>query len=228
MLKIIRTEDGSQSLYDEELNETYHSTKGARAESEYVFLKMGLDFFCQQYTDELPPQSLRQSGSRQQIRVLEVGFGTGLNAWLTWQWAEKNRISIHFYTLEPFPISLDLVKQMDLAADRQFLAVHEASWNKQTHFGDYFSLYKSTNKLEEAVFDTTFDCVFFDAFAPSKQPEVWSLENLQKCHDALQSGGILTTYCAQGQFKRNLAAVGFEVEVLPGALGKKEMVRGGS
>jgi tRNA U34 5-methylaminomethyl-2-thiouridine-forming methyltransferase MnmC len=215
-LKIIRTEDGSQSLYDEELNETYHSTKGARAESEYVFLKMGLDFFCQQSTDD----------SRQQIRVLEVGFGTGLNAWLTWQWAEQHDIHVHFHTLEPFPISMDLVKQMDMAADRQFLAVHEASWNKQSHFGDYFSLYKSTNKLEEAVFDTTFDCVFFDAFAPSKQPEVWSLENLQKCYAALHAGGILTTYCAQGQFKRNLAAVGFDVEVLPGALGKKEMVRG--
>jgi len=215
-LKIIRTEDGSQSLYDEELNETYHSTKGARAESEYVFLKMGLDFLCQQPTYD----------SRQQIRVLEVGFGTGLNAWLTWQWAEQHKIPVHFYTLEPYPISLDLVKQMDLAADRQFLSVHEANWNKQTHFGDYFSLYKSTNKLEEAVFNASFDCVFFDAFAPSKQPEVWSLKNLQKCHDALRAGGILTTYCAQGQFKRNLAAVGFDVEVLPGALGKKEMVRG--
>jgi len=216
MLKIIRTEDGSQSLYDEELNETYHSTKGARAESEYVFLKMGLDVMSQQLSVHSP----------QSIRVLEVGFGTGLNAWLTWKWAEQNKIPVHFYTLEPFPISLDLVKQMDLAADRQFLSVHEANWNEQTHFGDHFSLYKSTNKLEEVVFTTPFDCVFFDAFAPSKQPEVWSLENLQKCCDALQPGGILTTYCAQGQFKRNLAVVGFDVEVLPGALGKKEMVRG--
>ena len=215
-LKIIRTEDGSQSLYDEELNETYHSTKGARAESEYVFLRMGLDFFCRQSTDD----------SRRQIRVLEVGFGTGLNAWLTWRWAEQYNIHVHFHTLEPFPISMDLVKQMDLAADEQFVAVHAAQWNQVTELSGQFSLYKSTSKLEEAAFDQSFDCVFFDAFAPSKQPDVWLIENLQKSHDSLKPGGVLVTYCAQGQFKRNLAAVGFDVEVLPGALGKKEMVRG--
>lgn len=215
MIRIITTEDGSQSLYDEALNETYHSTKGARSESEYVFLKMGLDYLCQNRTP-----------NTQDLRILEVGFGTGLNAWLSWQWAERNKIHVHFYTLEPFPISMDLVKQMDLATDGQFLAIHDAIWNKPTDFDEFFSLHKSTNKLEEAVFTTPFDCVFFDAFAPSKQPEVWTLENLEKCFDALDAGGILTTYCAQGQFKRNLAAVGFDVEVLPGALGKKEMVRG--
>jgi len=216
MLKIIRTEDGSQSLYDEELNETYHSTKGARAESEYVFLRMGLDFFCRQSTDD----------SRRQIRLLEVGFGTGLNAWLTWKWAEQHTQAVHFHTLEPFPVALDIVQQMDLSIDDQFMAVHQAEWNQVTKCSDYFSLFKSTSKLEEAHFMDSFDCVFFDAFAPSKQPDVWMIENLKKSYDALKPGGVLTTYCAQGQFKRNLAAVGFDVEVLPGALGKKEMVRG--
>jgi tRNA U34 5-methylaminomethyl-2-thiouridine-forming methyltransferase MnmC len=216
MLRIIRTEDGSQSLFDEELNETYHSTKGAQTESEYVFLKMGLNEVRRQYLVDSP----------QTIRVLEVGFGTGLNAWLSWKWAEEHKIPIHFYTLEPFPISAELVSEMDLSSDEYFQAVHKAEWNKTTVLGEYSTLEKSTKKLEEAELPHSFDCVFFDAFAPSKQPEVWSLENLQKCFEALKPGGILTSYCAQGQFKRNMATVGFEVEVLPGALGKKEMVRG--
>ena len=214
-VRIIRTEDGSQSLYDEKLNETYHSTKGARAESEYVFLKMGLEAMSHQLIVERP-----------QTHVLEIGFGTGLNAWLTWKWAVEKQLPIHFHTLEPFPVSMDMVREMELAADEHFLNVHEAKWNETTPLDTFFSLEKSTNKLEEVKLTGAYDCIYFDAFAPSKQPEVWSLENLQKCFKALKPDGILTTYCAQGQFKRNLTAVGFEVEVLPGALGKKEMVRG--
>jgi tRNA U34 5-methylaminomethyl-2-thiouridine-forming methyltransferase MnmC len=215
MLRIIRTEDGSQSLYDEELNETYHSTKGARAESEYVFLKMGLDALVE-----------GMSNNESRISILEVGFGTGLNAWLTWKWAIDRNVSIHFHTLEPFPVSMELVKQMDLATDARFINIHEAKWNETTPLDTLFSLEKSMSKLEESELTDSYDCIFFDAFAPSKQPEVWSLENLQKCFEALKPNGLLTTYCAQGQFKRNLTSVGFEVEVLPGALGKKEMVRG--
>ena len=211
MLRIIRTEDGSQSLFDEELNETYHSTKGAQSESEYVFLKMGLDTIKK---------------GKKNLTILEVGFGTGLNAWLTWKWANENGIPVHFYTLEPFPVSQVLVNQMDLSSDSQFQAVHQADWGGTTKLGDFFTIEKSMWKLEETEIIHEVECIFFDAFAPSKQPEVWSVENLQKCYKALKSKGILTTYCAQGQFKRNLAAVGFEVEVLPGALGKKEMVRG--
>lgn len=205
-LKVITTEDGSQSLYDDVLNETYHSTKGARAESQYVFV------------DQL-------AISNAQLSILEVGFGTGLNALLTWEWAEKNDQSIHFYSLEPFPIAEEIWKTMTLIGNEKFSELHEADWDQSVKMSEYFVLEKRIIGLEKLDIKDRFDYVFFDAFAPSKQPEIWSIENLQRCHDALMPGGILTTYCAQGQFKRNLKALGFEVEVLPGALGKKEMVR---
>lgn len=216
-LKIIQTEDGSQSLYDEELNETYHSTKGARGESEYVFLEMGVR--------SVTARRLRDC-KYQPLNILEVGFGTGLNALLTWDWADRNKTPIHFLTLEPFPITELVWSQMDLKEDQRFVKLHEANWNEAGETSVYFTLEKRMEKLEEFKANGTVDVIFFDAFAPSKQPEVWSIDNLRRCFNSLRSGGILTTYCAQGQFKRNLAEVGFQVEVLPGAMGKKEMVRG--
>ena len=213
-LKIFTTEDGSQSLFDEELNETYHSTKGARSESEYVFLKMGLDCLGHE-----------PRGESWKLSILEVGFGTGLNACLSWEWAEQNRTPIEMVTLEPFPIGLEIRKQMDLAKDIRFNLIHESEWNKPVKFSDHFNLEKRSLGLENVTDLNQYDVIYFDAFAPSKQPDVWSLDNLRKCFASLKNGGILTTYCAQGQFKRNLKEVGFEVEVLPGALGKKEMVR---
>ena len=208
-LKIIKTEDGSQSLYDQDLNETYHSTKGAKSESEYVFIKHGLEAI------EKPV-----------IRVLEVGFGTGLNAWLSWEWAERKNVKVDFYTLEPFPIPIELQTQMELNDDPQFNRIHETEWEKTTKLSDHFTLLKSTKGIESINLKSAFDVIFFDAFAPSKQPEIWKIGNLRNCFNSLESGGILTTYCAQGQFKRDMKEVGFELQVLPGALGKKEMVRG--
>ncbi len=216
-LKIIQTEDGSQSLYDEELNETYHSTKGARGESEYVFLEMGVR--------SVPARRLRDC-KYQPLNILEVGFGTGLNALLTWDWADRNETPIHFLTLEPFPITDSVWRQMELKEDQRFVKLHEANWNEVQEMSAYFTLEKRAAKLEEFKTTGTVDVIFFDAFAPSKQPEVWSIDNLRRCFNSLRPSGILTTYCAQGQFKRNLAEVGFQVEVLPGAMGKKEMVRG--
>ena len=214
-LRIIKTEDGSESLFDENLNETYHSTKGAKGESEYVFIEQGLNFLT----------SLRLN-NQQPISILEVGFGTGLNALLTWQWAENGKTTVHFYSLEPYPIPEDVRNEMDLKSDIRFNLLHEADWNRAVRMSDYFTIEKRIKGLEEMNKLDAFDVIFFDAFAPSKQPEIWSADNLLKCYGSLKSGGILTTYCAQGEFKRNLKYVGFEVEVLPGALGKKEMVRG--
>lgn len=216
-LKIITTEDGSHSLFDEELNETYHSTRGARGESQHVFIKEGLEFWLlKNQIDE--------------VKILEIGLGTGLNAFLTAQFAQASQQEIHFTSLEPFPIQQEIYKNLNFHKSKEeqelLLKIHSCEWRQGISLSPYFGFFKTQTKLEEFESDESFDIIYFDAFAPSKQPEVWSLENLEKCYSLLEKGGVLTTYCAQGQFKRNLSEAGFIVETLQGAMGKKEMVRG--
>ncbi|MEP1034189.1 tRNA (5-methylaminomethyl-2-thiouridine)(34)-methyltransferase MnmD [Ekhidna sp.] len=217
MIKIITTEDGSHSLFDEELNETYHSTRGARGESMHVFIREGLEQWL--------------SGNQvEEIRILEIGLGTGLNAFLTAQFAEIQGVKVHFTSLEPFPIKKEIYENLNFHRSEQerelLLKIHECDWEKELGMTASFMLHKTIATLEDFETSQLFQIIYFDAFAPSKQPEVWSLENLKKCFSLLEKGGILTTYCAQGQFKRNLAEAGFDVETLQGAMGKKEMVRG--
>lgn len=214
--RIITTEDGSHSLFNEELNETYHSTRGAIGESIHVFIKEGLEYFL-------------DKSEKKVIRILEVGFGTGLNAFLTEQFAKRNKVEINFTTLEPFPIDEEIYKKLNYSRpnidSEIFLAIHQSPWEEEMRISSQFQLHKTKSQLEYFHTNQLFNIIYFDAFAPSKQPEMWSLENLKKCYDLLSSGGILTTYCAQGQFKRNLETAGFKVETLQGAMGKKEMVR---
>ncbi|MEQ9402152.1 MAG: tRNA (5-methylaminomethyl-2-thiouridine)(34)-methyltransferase MnmD [Cyclobacteriaceae bacterium] len=215
-IKIITTEDGSHSLFDEEMNETYHSTRGARGESLHVFIREGLEYF-------------HQSNASKEINILEVGLGTGLNALLSALYAEENKIEIAFTSLEPFPIHSAIYEKLNYHRTDQekalFMRIHESEWENQIEISSGLSLFKTTSRLE--VFQTSkhFSLIYFDAFAPGKQAEVWELDNLRKCYNLLEPGGILTTYCSQGQFKRNLAETGFKVETLQGAMGKKEMVR---
>lgn len=214
-IRIIMTEDGSPSLLREDLYETYHSLHGAKGESEYVFIRHGLAFVAEKKTSA--------------IRVLEIGFGTGLNAFLTWEFSKNNPISIQYESLEPIPISKEIYEQLEYSEEdtdhKLFQQLHTVSWGHTHQISDRFSLKKLETTLELLEAEQPYDLIYFDAFAPSKQPEVWSLENLKKCFETLREGGVLTTYCAQGQFKRNLKEAGFEVETLPGAMGKKEMVR---
>lgn len=214
-LKIITTEDGSHSLLREDLNETYHSVHGARGESSYVFIEKGLQYL---------------SGTVDEcIYVFEIGLGTGLNAYLAAEFASQQQRSVHFHSIEPFPVPEAVYTRFNYGEDERqqdlLLAIHRAPWGEAAKLTDFFSLVKEEITLEQFESRQQAHIVFFDAFAPSKQAEVWEMENLQKCHDLLLPGGILVTYCAQGQFKRNLAAAGFRVESLPGAMGKKEMVR---
>lgn len=215
-IKIITTEDGSHSLFDEDLNETYHSTRGARGESLHVFIQEGLEHWSGQ-------------NKKKAVQVLEVGMGTGLNAFLTANWATENRKQIHFSTLEPFPIAKEFFERLNYAntiEEKDLLVrIHESQWESFVSVSPFFEFYKTAKRLESFTTSMTYDIIYYDAFAPSKQPEVWSLENLQKCYQLLNQGGVLTTYCAQGQFKRNLLQAGFVVETLQGAMGKKEMVR---
>ena len=216
--KLIETGDGSSTLYIEELNETFHSLHGALRESTHVFIEAGLK-----------PVLAEQ----QPVHVLEIGFGTGLNALLTLEVALKSAASIHFTTLEPFPLPADVVKQLNYsrlfpeATAAFWEKIHFSAWDEPIALLPNFTLHKLKTRLEDYPAPADhFDVVYYDAFAPSKQSEMWSLENLEKTVQAMKPGALLVTYCASGQFKRNLKALHLEVETLPGPPGKKEMVRG--
>ena len=217
MIKIITTEDGSHSLFDEELNETYHSTRGARGESMHVFIREGLDHWL-------------DGNNADPVKILEIGLGTGLNVFLTALTAEERNLNIHFTSLEPYPIEEEIYENLNFHRNEQerglLQQIHTSAWKESITLSKTFTLQKLKMKLEDFVTGDSYHIIYFDAFAPGKQPEVWSLDNLKKCYDLLENHGVLTTYCAQGQFKRNLAEAGFNVETLQGAMGKKEMVRG--
>jgi tRNA U34 5-methylaminomethyl-2-thiouridine-forming methyltransferase MnmC len=200
-------------LLTEELNETYHCFHGAKGESKHVFIQEGLNDYL---FDE------RISG----VTIFEVGFGTGLNAWLVYEFARQNpEIIFRFVSVETHPVPENQFTKFNYTADPVFQEMHKSSWNKAHQFENFY-LTKLHYGLEEVnLKNYLFDVVFYDAFAPSKQPEMWSKENLRKCYEYMKPGGYLVTYCAKGQFKRDLAALGFEVQTLPGAMGKKEMVR---
>jgi len=216
-LKLILTQDGSHSLLREDLNETYHSFHGALGESQYVFIEQCLDHWV-------------SMNPGKPVKVFEVGFGTGLNVWLSTLYAEKMKVKVNFHTVEPIPVPREIYSQFNYGKSEQEKAllqkIHDADWETPQQISEYFTLTKHETTLEHFSGQNDFDCIYFDAFAPSKQAEVWSLENIQKCYDLCAPRGILSTYCAQGQFKRNLKAAGFELETLKGAMGKKEMVRG--
>jgi len=216
-IELIQTEDGSHSLYIPELNETYHSTHGALRESDYVFIKNGLDLVK----------------DNNEITILEVGFGTGLNTFLTFLESEKNGLKIHYHTLEPYPLEESIVRSLNypekIASDKSsfFYDFHKYPFGEKVEVVPGFTFQKDLTKLEQLELQPNyFDLVYFDAFAPSKQPELWSLENFEKIFSWLKEGGVLVSYCASGQFKRNLRSAGFLVETLPGPPGKKEMTRG--
>lgn len=220
-IRLVATEDGSHTLYAEHLNETYHSLKGAYHESLYVYIQKGLQVFH----EENPLTTA--------IHLFEVGFGTGLNALLSLQFAEEHQLNIHYTSIEPYPLPADLVAAINYAQffpaplQPYWSAIHACSWEEKHEISPFFSLKKLAVKLEDLpVLPQEFHVVYFDAFAPNKQSELWEVPQLQKCKNLLQPNGLLVTYCAKGQFKRDLQTVGFQVEKLAGALGKKEMTRG--
>lgn len=213
-LRLLLTADNSHTLYDEILDESYHSHKGAVGESTYVFIEMGLAFVCNR-------------DSRRPLSVLEVGFGTGLNAWLTWRFAQSEACEIRYHGLEPFPIEYAIANKLNYETKdkAKFLELHASEWRETQRLDKNFRFLKEQVRIEDLQAIQPVNIIYWDAFAPSKQEDIWSIQNLRKCYNYLTEGGVLVTYCAQGQFKRDLKAVGFQVEVLPGALGKKEMVR---
>ncbi len=217
-LKIIKTSDGSDTIYNSELNETYHSLHGSVNESNVVYIKNGIEFYLDQ-------------NRKKNIKILEIGFGTGLNFLLTYIFLEKRKEKILYHTLEPFPLPNDIIKKLNYikkVGDKYleiFQLSHSTESNKINNLSDRIEFVKSKNLLEEIKLKDNYDIIFYDAFAPSKQPSIWKKENLEKIYSHMNYDSILVTYCSSGQFKRDLKSIGFRVEVLPGPRGKKEMVR---
>ncbi|MEO8471531.1 MAG: tRNA (5-methylaminomethyl-2-thiouridine)(34)-methyltransferase MnmD [Chryseolinea sp.] len=215
---IITTADGSHSLLNEFLQETYHSIHGALQESKHVFIQAGMEHWL----------DIHQTDS---ISIFEVGFGTGLNAWLAWRFARARAINMTYTSIESFPLEESIWKQLNYVKDEAdkslFASLHESAWDITVRLDDGFSLHKMNLKLEDATVEpNSIDVIFYDAFAPSKQPDMWTFAILQKTVSVLKKGGVFVTYCAKGQLKRDLKSLNLVTEGLPGPPGKKEIIRG--
>ncbi|MTI41782.1 tRNA (5-methylaminomethyl-2-thiouridine)(34)-methyltransferase MnmD [Fulvivirga lutimaris] len=217
-IKIIFTEDGSHSLYNAKLNETYHSFHGAIQESRHVFVKNGLDY---------------HNGVKENVNVFELGFGTGLNALLAAEWALQNEVYITYDTIEAYPISEKQVSMLNYTSlikgnniQEWFDTLHKIPWNELHKVSNFFSFKKVHDSITQHTLPLEkYDVIFFDAFAPNKQSEMWEMDILTKIYDSMRPEGAFVTYCAQGQLKRNLKSLNLDVQTLPGPPGKKEMVR---
>lgn len=211
--KIITTEDGSHSLFLEEINESYHSTHGAIQESNHIFILNALSLV-----------------SKKEISILEMGFGTGLNAALALAYAQQHNKKIHFTTIEKFPLSEAIYSQLNYASkcnitQEQFQTLHNTDWNSWQEVDPNFKIRKIKGNMEEWKELLAYDVIFFDAFSPDKQPELWSEAVFQNMYDSAKEEAILTTYCAKGVVRRNMQKVGFNVERLKGPPGKREILR---
>jgi tRNA U34 5-methylaminomethyl-2-thiouridine-forming methyltransferase MnmC len=207
------TNDGSHTLYVPELSEHYHSINGALSESKHVFIKNGL-----------------LAANLRSLTVLEVGFGTGLNAMLTLGEALKHKIKVNYYTLEKYPLGKEIIDQLNYPSINEidseiFKNLHNANWNQAERLNDYFTITKYDADLQEFNTNIKFDVIYFDAFAPDKQPEMWRIEVFEKMFSFMNKGAKLSTYCAKGEIRRRLENTGFIVERLPGPPGKREMLR---
>jgi tRNA U34 5-methylaminomethyl-2-thiouridine-forming methyltransferase MnmC len=205
------TDDGSHTLFLPEMNEHYHSTNGAIQESKHVYIEAGL-----------------KQCRKAEIQVLELGFGTGLNALLTALEAEKRGIKVSYTGLEKFPLPQEIILQLNYSeTDKNlFQLIHQAAWETPSVISPCFQLTKMQTDFLAFDFPGSYDVVYYDAFAPDKQPEVWSQELFGKIFSAMNPDGILTTYSAKGNIRRIMQQTGFIVERIPGPPGKREILRG--
>lgn len=215
MITLEPTADGSNTLFVPELDEHYHSVKGALTESQHIFIQMGLNH-----------------SQAESPHVLEIGFGTGLNAFLTLLEAEKQQRKVCFTSIERYPLKEDIVRKLGypeiIAPEKseKFYALHTAPWNQFVEISPCFTLHKIEGDFTHFDFQSHYDVVYFDAFAPEKQPKMWSQPLFNRLYQQMNPGGILTTYCAKGVVRRMLQAAGFTVERLPGPPGgKREILR---
>jgi len=194
------TADGSHTIAIPDMNVTYHSTHGAIQESMHVFIQAGLQAL------QLPA-----------VRIFEMGFGTGLNALLTMQHAD---IPVYYYAVEQYPLTAEEVEGLSYGNE-----LHAYPWNEDVKINEQFTLHKAHVSLLSVQPEQEFDLIYYDAFAPGAQPELWTREVFEKLYGMLAAGGILVTYCSKGDVRRAMLAAGFKVEKLTGPPGKREMLR---
>lgn len=213
--KIITTSDGSKTIHIVEWDEQYHSKHGAIQEAYHVFIKSGLSLF--------------KNGP---VAILEIGFGTGLNAFITLLEAKKRRLNIFYNGVEAYPVTSEELEQLNYISElraedsqAEFELMHHCPWEKDVRITPDFTLHKQQKDFSELNIENTFDLIYFDAFGARVQPELWTEAIFMIMFSALKSKGILVTYAAKGSVRRAMQAVGFVVERLPGPPGKREMLR---
>ena len=214
-MEIEKTADGSFTLYVPEMDEHYHSVKGALTESKHIFIEMGL-----------------KHSAVNEPHILEIGLGTGLNCFLTFLTSEETCRKVHYTGIERYPLSIDILRQLDYPTlinqghECNYYAIHQAAWGKDVSLSPEFTLHKIEGDFTTYRFEKGYDIIYFDAFAPEKQPEMWEQSLFDSLYHVLNEGGILTTYCAKGVVRRMLQTAGFIVERLPGPPGgKREILR---
>jgi tRNA U34 5-methylaminomethyl-2-thiouridine-forming methyltransferase MnmC len=211
---IIVTEDGSHTLFSPRFGEIYHSRKGAIAESMHVYIRHGL-----------------AACELSEVHVFEMGFGSGLNALLSWKFAEENKLKIHYTGLELFPVPNDITSQINYGLllpgyEEKFKLLHESHWGKAVTLSENFTITKLNESLSDMIPpQTKFNVVYFDAFAPTRQPELWTGDIFKKVYKMMAYGGILTTYCSKTVVRKDMISAGLRVEKLQGPQGKRDMVR---
>ncbi|MDV7187698.1 tRNA (5-methylaminomethyl-2-thiouridine)(34)-methyltransferase MnmD [Lutibacter sp. TH_r2] len=213
--EIIITSDGSSTIHLPDWNEQYHSKHGAIQEAKHVFIKSGLD--------EIKLKN---------ISILEIGFGTGLNAFITFLEIQNNSRKIKYTGVEAFPVSVEEVKKLNYVSElnainfqKEFDLMHASKWEEKILISENFTLQKQQKKFEEINDKNTFDLIYFDAFGARVQPELWTEAIFELMFRAIKKNGILVTYSAKGSVRRAMQKVGFIVERLPGPPGKREMLR---
>lgn len=220
--EIIITSDGSKTIFLPEWNEHYHSKHGAIQEAYHVFIKHGLDHFRNTILDS----------KSKQISILEIGFGSGLNAFITLLEAEKFNLKIDYVGVELFPISIDEVLELNYTAQLSvenkadtFKKLHEISWEQPHIISNSFKLVKRQLDFLKITDKEKYHLIYFDAFGARVQPELWTEDIFKKMHAALKENGVLVTYSAKGSVRRAMQKVGFKVEKHPGPPGKREMLK---
>ncbi len=213
--EIILTKDGSTSIFLPELNETYHSKFGAIQEAKHVFIKNGLSLV-----------------NDKSVSILEIGFGTGLNAFITFLEAQKNNQNINYVGVEAYPVELDIISQLNYVSELDatkhqaiFNEIHQCDWEMENKIESNFNLTKRKQKFQDISDSSKYNLIYFDAFGFDVQPELWNEEIFQLMYETLLPNGILVTYACRTSIKKAMIHAGFKVEKLPGAPGKREMLR---
>jgi len=218
MLEIITTEDGSKTIYNSEVGENYHSIHGALQESRHVFLQSGLVHFL-------------NINQQQEISILEVGFGTGLNFLLSADYCIENQIKLDYTGIEAFPLNEEMISDtgynqyLSNEIWDTFIKQYLDSLNGPVSLDEFCRLHLTECKLLDFKSDKRFDIIYFDAFASGHQPEMWTEESIQHAMEFLKPGGVFVTYAITGSLKRTVKSLGLKVEKAPGAPGKREMLR---